>query len=67
MEITFECQTEIFHHLADRMAGFSAVTESVERGPQVWEIWSLVPGRVKPMVYKMYTCHFVARRSTLIE
>ena len=37
-----------------------AVTESVERGPHVWEIRSLVPGRVKIVTYKIDTCHFLA-------
>ena len=30
------------------------------RGPRVWEIESLVPGRVKQMTSKMYTCRFLA-------
>ena len=32
-------------------AGRGAVAESVERGPRVQEIGSLVPGRVEPMIY----------------
>ena len=28
------------------------LAESVEHGPRVREIWSLVPGRVKPITYK---------------
>ena len=37
-----------------------AVVESVERGPHVQEIWSLVVGRVKSMTYKIDNCRFVA-------
>ena len=40
-----------------------AVAESVERGPRVQEIGSSVPGRVKPMTYKIYKLCFLARRS----
>ena len=36
------------------------VPESVERGPRMREIGSSVPDRVKPMTYKIYTCHFLA-------
>ena len=40
--------------------------ESVEHGPRMLEIVSLVPSRVKPMTYKNDTCHFLARHSTLL-
>ena len=43
-----------------------AVVELLERGPPVWEIGSSVPSRVKPVTYKIDTCHFVAWRSALI-
>ena len=43
------------------------VVISVERGPHMREIRTLVPGRVKPMIYKMDTCHFLAWRLALIE
>ena len=42
------------------------VAELVERWPRVWEIGSLVLGRVKSMTYKIDTCRFVAWHSTLI-
>ena len=35
------------------------VAESVEQGLRVWEIGSLVPQRIKPMSYKIDTCHFL--------
>ena len=36
------------------------VAESVERGPCMRKIGSSVPGRVKPMTYKIDACHFLA-------
>ena len=33
-----------------------------ERHPRVWEIRSLVPGRVKQMTYKVDNCRSLARR-----
>ena len=36
------------------------MTESVEHGPCVWEMVSLVPGRVNRMTYKIDTFHFLA-------
>ena len=39
------------------------VADSMERLLCMWEIGSLVPGRVKPVTYKIETCHFLARRS----
>ena len=44
-----------------------AVAESVKGGTRVWEIGNLVPGRVKPITYQIYTCPFLARHSTLLE
>ena len=44
----------------------AAVAKSVERIPHVWEIRSLVPGRVKPMTYQIDTCRFLAWCSALI-
>ena len=41
-----------------------AVTQFMEN--RVGEIVSLVPGRVKPMTYQIYTCRFLACRSALI-
>ena len=35
--------------------------------PSGEEIVSLVPGRVKPMSYKIDTCRFLAWRSALLE
>ena len=42
------------------------MAESVERRPQVQDTGSLVPGRVKPLTYKIDTCRFLARNSALI-
>ena len=41
------------------------VAESVERRPPVWEIGSLIPGRVKPKTYKIDTYHYLAWCSAL--
>ena len=41
------------------------VAESVERRPRVREIVNSVPGRDKPLTYKIATCHFLARCSAL--
>ena len=38
----------------------------VERRPRVWEIASLILGRVKTMTYKIDTCRFLAWRLALI-
>ena len=38
----------------------SAVAESVDWRPRTREIGSSVPGRVKPLTYKIDTCHFLA-------
>ena len=38
----------------------SAVTESVKHAPHMWEIRSLLPGRVKPKNVKSDTSHFLA-------
>ena len=53
------------------VAAAGAVAESLERGPRVreigrWAVENLVPGRVKPMTYKIDTCRFLAWRSELI-
>ena len=37
-----------------------AVAESIERRPRVREIESLILGQVKPVTYKVDTCHFLA-------
>ena len=42
------------------------VAELIERGPNVWEIGSSVPGRVKSMTYKIDTCCFLAWRFAII-
>ena len=42
------------------------LAESVERRPRMSEIGNLVPSRVKPVTYKIYTCHFLAWCSALI-
>ena len=44
----------------------AAVTESVEHGPHLWEIGSMIPSRAKPMTNKINTCRFVAWCSALI-
>ena len=38
----------------------------LEHGSRVRDVESLVLGRVQLMTYKIDTCHFLARRSTLI-
>ena len=43
-----------------------AVAELVERLLPVQEIGSSIPGRVKPMTFKIDTCHFLAYRLALI-
>ena len=43
------------------------MAKSIERGPRVQEIGSLVPGRVKQMTYKVDTCPFLAWQSVIIE
>ena len=50
----------VLHH------GPVAVVELAEPGACVWEIESLVPGRVKPITYKFDTCHFLVWCSALI-
>ena len=42
------------------------VVELIEHRPHMWEIRSLVLGRVKPMTLKIDTCRFLARRSALL-
>ena len=42
------------------------MAESAERESRGWEIRDLVPSRVKPMTYKIDTCRFLARHSTLL-
>ena len=36
------------------------VAESIESGPRVQEIRSLVPSQVKPMTYQIDACRFLA-------
>ena len=43
------------------------VAEAVERKLCVWDLGSSVPSRVKPMTYKIDTCHFLVGRSALTE
>ena len=43
-----------------------AVAESVERGPRIREMGRFVPGRVKPMTYKINACRFLAWLSALL-
>ena len=43
-----------------------AVAESVEHWSRVREIMGSNPGRVKPMSYKIDTCHFLARCLALL-
>ena len=38
----------------------------IEPRTRVWEIGSSIPSQVKPMLYKIDTCYFLARRSALI-
>ena len=40
--------------------GPDAVTESVEAHVFKPIVWSLIAGRVKPMTYKINTCHYIA-------
>ena len=42
------------------------VVESVESEPHVQEIGSSVHDQVKPMSYKIDTCHLIARHSAFI-
>ena len=44
-----------------------AVAESIERGPHMQEMGSLVNGWFKPMTYQIEICHFLARCSTIIR
>ena len=44
-----------------------AVAELIECGPHVWEMGSLIPGRVKPMTYQIVTYRFLAWHSEEIE
>ena len=44
----------------------AAVAELEDRAPRMRELKSLVLGRVKPMTYKIDTCHFLACRSALL-
>ena len=45
----------------------SVVPESIEHGLRMWEMGSLVPSRVKPiMTYKIDVHRFLARHSALI-
>ena len=37
------------------------LAESLGHMPCVWEIWSSVPGRVKPMTCKIDTCRYLVR------
>ena len=46
--------------------GPGAVAESVKRGPRVQEIGSSVPCRVKPLTFKIDTCHFLGWHSVLV-
>ena len=43
------------------------VAESIEHGPRVQDIRSSVRDRVKPITYKIYTYHLLARCLALIR
>ena len=44
-----------------------AVDESVERNLPMQKVVSSIPGRVKPMTYKIDTCRFLAKRSRVVR
>ena len=52
-----------YMHICTQVPG--AVAESLEHRTHVQEIGSSVPGRGKPMIYRIDTCHFLAWHSTL--
>ena len=52
----------LIKHSYDR----TTVAELVEHWSRMREILGSIPVRVKPMTYKIYTCHFLARISALL-
>ena len=40
--------------------GLDPVADMVAHRPPIRKVGSLIHGRVKPVTYKIYTCHFLA-------